>query len=659
MATFGEIEQIAKNGTYLYDLKDQLKDYVYKLSDKAFEKGDADRDAVTDKTGIEKRQEYIRECFIKSIGGLPEPSPGTAEGLDAKIIKTNQFDGYRIENIIYTPRENAYVTANMYIPDHITQKTGAVIFVCGHWEKGKHAEEYQIVCQYLARAGLIVFAQDPIGQGERVSYINTNPPVYWGVDEHDYAGFQCLALNKSIARYFVHDTMRAVDYLISRPEVDPEKIGITGNSGGGTQSSLMMLSERRLAAAAPATFIMNRRYYMKTGQAQDREQIWPGLTACGIDHEDIILSMAPKPVLILGVVHDFFPIEATEKTYKRCRRFWDIYGKQNSFERFYDDCDHHYTRKMAQKSAQFFAKHLIGREIGEFDDDNIENINAVDEKMLYCTPAGQVMTGIAGARAVYDEINIELDLFQAKNIEKEKNKENAVKFLSERIFKNRTKIDSYFMKRWLNEMFADDLQVEGYLWMAQEDIINTGLIFKSKENIGKKLPATIAVWSGGTYNLSARADFIKKTCGQNKAVIVLDVTGTGMTSQRAINGNDPLSFYGAVFKLNDDLLWLDDSLAALRVYDIIRFIDIVEQNNNIFELNGLEIYTHGRYSVYADIAKFIDGRITKIISDEPFTSYKDFIKNRFYDRTDAAGVILPGLLDFIDTQVPQTDQDNA
>ena len=640
MATFTELEQTAKNGTYLYDLKDQLRDYVYGLSDKAFAKGDADRDAVTDAAGIERRQDYIRECFIRAIGGLPEPS----ESLGAKITGTLQFDGYRVEKIIYNPRNSVYVTANMYIPDNLNGKTGAVVFVCGHWEKGKHAEEYQIVCQYLVRAGLVVFAQDPIGQGERLSYIDTEPPVYCCTDEHDYAGFQCIAAGKSIARYFVHDTMRAVDYLVSRPEVDPEKIGITGNSGGGTQSSLMMLADRRLAAAAPATFIMNRRYYMKTGQAQDREQIWHGLTACGIDHEDIILSMAPKPVLILGVVHDFFPIEATEKTYQKCRRFWEIYQKQDRLERFYDDCDHHYTRKMAQKSAQFFAKHLLGREIGEIDG---ANINAIDEKLLYCTPTGQAAASFENARIVYDEINAELPC--------NKNKSGALEFLRGKIYKNRTAPVGHYLKRWLGETQLDGgLAAEGFLWMAQEDIINTAVVFKSRDNTGKKLPVTIAIWDGGTCKLSERADFIKKTCGQNRAVIALDVTGIGMTSQRALSGADQLAFYGVTFKLNDDLLWLDDSVAALRVYDIIRCIDVIERSG-AFDAEDIAIYTQGRYSVYADMAKFADGRIKKVVSEERLVSYKDFIKTKFYDRADVAGVILPGLLDYADLDVLRGD----
>jgi hypothetical protein len=99
-------------------------------------------------------------------------------------------------------------------------------------------------------------------------------------------------------------------------------------------------------------------------------------------------------------------------------------------------------------------------------------------------------------------------------------------------------------------------------------------------------------------------------------------------------------------------LWLDDSLAALRVHNLLRLVDIITNNaNGIFDVGGgIEIYTHGRYSIYADIAKFTDGgeSIKKVVSDEPLVSYKDFITNRFYERSDIASVIMPGLLNYAD-----------
>ena len=650
---FEETEQRAKSGTWLYDLKDQFKDYVYDLSKKAFAEGDAARDALSDKAGLEARQERARQAFLDAVGGLPEPSADLA----AEIVGVLHFDGYRVEKIIYQPREKVYATANIYIPDGLSGRTGTVIFVCGHHTNAKHEPEYQIVCQYLVRAGLVVFAQDPIGQGERFSYIDKETGellVTPCVEEHDYAGFQCSALGRGIARYFVYDIMRAVDYLSTRPEVDIGKIGITGNSGGGTQSSMAMLAERRLAAAAPATFVMNREYYMKTGQAQDREQIWDAFTALGLDHEDIILSMAPKPVLILGVVHDFFPIEATEKTYLRCRRIWDTCQKGENLERFYDDCDHHYTRKMAKKAAGFFAAHLLGKKLDwdNFDDALVE---AIDPASLHCTPTGQVVTSIGDARVVFDVNNLELDiLLEKRSLENEAQRkarlEEAAKFLRGRVYKNRRAAPGHFLKRWMGEISEGGLYAEGYLWMSQEDIVNGAVVFRSGQNATKKLPVTLAVWQGGSCNVCAHAGFIASACGAGRAVWVLDMTGNGLAGQRPLSSHqsDPYANYGAMYKLNDDLLWLDDSTAALRTYDILRLLDVIENNADKYDVGDLEIYTSGRYSVYADLAKFLDGRIKKVASDESLSSYAELIRTKFYDTKDVAGVILPGLMNYAD-----------
>jgi len=395
---------------------------------------------------------------------------------------------------------------------------------------------------------------------------------------------------------------------------------------------------------------------MKTGQAQDREQIWDGFSELGVDHEDIILSMAPKPVLMLGVVHDFFPIEATEKTYVRCRRLWEMCDKGESLERFYDDCDHHYTRTMAKKAAGFFARHLLGRKIEEshFDDRQIE---AVKPETLHCTPTGQVMTSFSDAWAVYDSNNAEqkalADERSSESVERRNaRKEGAAKFLRERACKNRRPATGHFLKRWMGERQIGGICAEGYLWMSHEDMINGAVVFRHRENAGKKLPVTLALWRGGSYNLSEHADFIEQACGDNRAVFVLDITGNGIASQRTLSPNsaDPYDNYSVMYKLNDDLAWLNDSTAALRIYDILRILDIIEENadKSLFDIQDAEIYTSGRYSVYADMAKFIDGRIKKVSSDRPLESYADLIQKKFYDTKDIAGLILPKFMDYAD-----------
>jgi hypothetical protein len=156
--------------------------------------------------------------------------------------------------------------------------------------------------------------------------------------------------------------MRGIDYLLTRPSVDAARIVVTGNSGGGTQTFLVMLADPRIAAAAPATFIPAREIYMWTGQPQDAEQNWFGYTAAGFDHQDILLAMAPKPVCVLAVTSDFFPIEGTRPP-SRARRAWDLWQRSDALQLVEDQTIHTYSPVLARAAARFFARHLLQRDI--------------------------------------------------------------------------------------------------------------------------------------------------------------------------------------------------------------------------------------------------------------------------------------------------------
>lgn len=649
MAKLTDLELTSKRGCNFCDARDLLKEYVYSLSLAAFQQGDTARDAIRTPEERTQRQNYVREKFIEGIGGLPSMETP----LNPVVTEVLAFEGYRVEKIRYESRPQVYVTANLYIPEGISAPSAAVMFVCGHFAQGKHAEEYQIVCQYLVRAGLIVLAQDPVGQGERYSYWEPSlgqAVIRCCTEEHDYVGFQSLALGQSLARYFVHDAMRSIDYLCTRPEVDPQRIGITGNSGGGTQSSMMMLADPRLAAAVPATFIMNREIYMRSGQAQDREQIWPGLTEWGIDHEDIIGNMAPKPVLMLGVAHDFFPLEATERTFRRCERLWEMSGQEDALQLFVDDSDHHYTPAMARKAAAFFAKHLLGKETVDIDE---KLICPVEQKKLWVTQSGQLRGELADARFVHEELQDCLRAVQAQREARPapERKQETIAFLREKVYKNRHPYPLYIKKQIPHTQLlesVEDLVCNSFLWYTQDRMLNQGYLFRSLARKDERLPVTICLWEGGTSALQVHYEEIHDICAGGRGALVLDLCGMGMMAQRSVQGwTDPLSFYGVMFKLNDDLLWLNDSLAALRTYDLLRALDMLRENPYA-DGGTVELYSIGRYSLYADLAGLLDKRIGKTTAEKPLVSYGKFITDRYYNTQDIAGVILPGLLRYAD-----------
>lgn len=625
-----------------YDVKNQLIREVYNRSADSFSLGRKMKDSLMSPEDLKMHNAFMREKLIRALGGLPE----NTGALNDRITGIVQCEGCRIEKVVFEARPKVYVTANVYVPDAVSSSRGAVLFLCGHHDSAKHAEVYQKVCRYIAKTGLIVMAADPTGQGERSDYYERSigsPTIRCGSTEHDYVGNQCWFLGKGLARYFIHDAMRAIDYLCSRKDVDPGRIGVTGSSGGGMQTGLMMVCDPRIAAAAPAAFITSRESYMLAGGAQDCEQIWPGMTALGFDHEDILISMAPRPVLVLAAKSDYFPVEGTRNTVKRAERFWEMYGDGSAISLFEEDSVHMYSDRMAKAAADFFASHFseFGGTVNNFDTAPIE------ASMLRCTASGQVMGEFDDAITIYDEnLSVLLDIeAQRKTAGKEEYRERALQWLHEKVFSRRNPCD--LNPRFYSKWQVEELSVQGTFWWSRKGIINYSMLFKNCRLVSDKLPVTIAVWDGGTNCIQKHLKWIRDTCNSKRAVLVLDTSGVGKLSPNPLNGYEPQENYGTVYKLANDLMWLGDSIVALRIYDVIRALDMIGAWPGIDE-NDIRFYACGSQGIYARLAAVLDKRAGEVDVRDGLDSFAGLVRARYYDSYGIANIILPGVLEYFD-----------
>ena len=144
---------------------------------------------------------------------------------------------------------------------------------------GKSNPTWQQMLATLARRGYVALTWDPIGQGERVQIYDDDlhgSKLRGSTTEHTIQGTQCLLTGEHVARYTIWDGIRALDYLISRKEVDPARIAVTGNSGGGTHSAYLAALDDRIKIAAPSCYITSWQWMMKTLGPQDAEQVFPG-----------------------------------------------------------------------------------------------------------------------------------------------------------------------------------------------------------------------------------------------------------------------------------------------------------------------------------------------------------------------------------------------
>lgn len=637
------LERIAQASPadFLYDVRHQLREHLYGRARAAFEAGDRTRDAL-DVSALPAYQKALREAFIASLGGLPE-AQGAPGARHTGTVRCERFD---IEKWILEVRDRVYVTANLYVPHGLTGRNAAVLFVCGHHDQAKHVPEYQTVCRHLALAGLIVLAIDPPGQGERYSYYEpalAGCTVECGTSEHDYAGFQCWLAGDSIARYFVHDAMRALDFLFEHPLVDAARVGVTGNSGGGTQTSLLMLCEPRLAAAAPATFIMSRESYMYAGGAQDCEQVWPGFSELGYDHEDILLAFAPKPVRVLAVTSDFFPIEGTRDTVRRASRVWSACGAADALDLVEDNCTHEYTNLLARSAAAFFSRHLMNRDYTPPAD---ADIAPMEPSLLWCTRSGQVRGELPGARGAFEQNFERVQQAQTRRyaLGDVQRRAQARDWLCERVYAHRQ--PCAFNARFMFRARAYELESEHYMWWSQAGILNYGVLLRDFAHRGKTLPLTLAVFPNGTRDIAPRFAQIRALCASGRAVLVVDVTGAGNIEPHPLSARGVHGIYGAMFKFACDLVFLGDSLPALRTYDVLRALEFART------LPGLdaarpELWACGKQGVYALLASLLTP--IEALRCEDIYHAGTQATSRHYDYENVWQVALPGMLQWMDT----------
>lgn len=359
-------------------------------------------DEITTPAQIRDRQDYIRSAFLRGVGGLPQDKAP----LNPKITATLERSGYRIEKLLFESLPKFYVTANLYVPDG-PGPFPAILGVAGHSDAGKAEPTYQHVWISLAKRGIAVLAYDPPGQGERLEYLDKGTgksTVGIGTREHIAAGMQALLTGTTMARYFINDGVRALDYLLTRPDIDGKRIGVAGNSGGGTQAALLAVAEPRLAAAVTSCYITSWRDLWAAPGPQDAEQVIPGLLAAGLDFPDFLLAFAPKPIEMLTATKDFFPIAGARSTFAEADKLFridDAPGRAGYYE--FDD-KHGWSLPRREATYRWFARWLLDND----RDEGREPIHQVEPAAtLNATSTGQVATSLPDAETVWS-INLQL-----------------------------------------------------------------------------------------------------------------------------------------------------------------------------------------------------------------------------------------------------------
>lgn len=328
-----------------------------------------------------------------SLGEMPERTP-----LNARVTGIIKEKHFTIEKVLFESQPGFHVTCHVYRPSG-AGPFPAILHPVGHSKNGKNYEAYQRANRLLVQNGFVVLCFDPIGQGERNQLIGPDgKPFQPGSREHQELGVASILLGRSLGSYMVWDGVRAIDYLCSRPDVDPKRIGCTGNSGGGNLTSYLMAYDERIVAAAPGCFITTHRRKNERPGPGDAEQNLFAQIRDGFDHPDFILARAPKPTLILSATKDFVPIEGAWEAFRQAKRAYTLLGYPERIELIEANEKHGFSQRLREGALRFFAYWLQGRRIEVFEE---EDVPTLSDEALQVTPKGQVLS-LPDARSMFD-----------------------------------------------------------------------------------------------------------------------------------------------------------------------------------------------------------------------------------------------------------------
>ncbi|MFB3923953.1 MAG: acetylxylan esterase [Terriglobia bacterium] len=621
---------------------DMLFNFLLSQAKQASEKLRPRMDAIQTEAQLKTWQDTNRQKFLELIGGLPsERTP-----LNPRVVGEFERAGYVVRKVIFESQPEVYVTANLYVPTMGKPPYPAVLSPLGHSTNGKAYDIYQHLFIGLAQRGYVVFTWDPLGQGERVEYWDSLAPRRrFDFNQHGMAGLQQYLLGQNLARNFIWDGMRALDYLTSLPEVDASRVGITGSSGGGTLSTYISMLDPRIKAAAIVTFITSlpKKIENRHNDAEtDPEQDVQGLLAAGIDHPEYVGMIAPRPVQLGAAMRDFFPIEGTRATFKEVQALYTRLGIPERTKMVEFDHPHMYSQPLREATTAWFERWLKGAETEVHE----PPITTEKEPTLLCTSTGQVITSLGGKRT-YDLNRAEAERQLARLAEKRKVPGFSLS-LSTNIRRRLALPDKAVVAKPGKISSADvgGLTVEKLLLESETGIVVPVRVVYSKTGTGAR-PAVIYLRDRTGEQDSP--SLIEGLARQGRVVAVADVRGFGETKSArnvrevGVDYFDPRDGMDADFTYAS--FFLGRPLLGMRVWDALHVAEYLGTRPDV-DSKRVGIAGRGWASLVALFAAALDSRLAWAACVAPPPSYGEIARSELYAQP--ASLLLPSVLQDFD-----------
>lgn len=566
----------------------------------------------------------VRQKMLEMLGDLPERTP-----LNAQVVETIEQPGYVIEKILFESQPGFFVTANLYRPALGRGPFPAVLYPLGHERGGKAYPVWQQMLATLARKGYVALTWDPLGQGERSQFWDAElgrSKLGGSTTEHSVLGAQCLLVGDNVARYTVWDGIRALDYLAARPEVDPKRVAVTGNSGGGTHTAYLAALEDRLHVAAPSCYLTSWHKLLPTIGPQDAEQCLTPFLAHGFDHADFIYAFAPRPYMILPAIRDFFPIQGARATFAEAASVYDRIGAPEKISKVEADDGHGYSQPRRLAAYEWFAKWLQDE-----PDSGVEpEAEILSARRLQVTRSGQASLEFSDGVGVFELNNERLDaiLADGRGLPSVEGAGDLGAYRGE--LARRVAEATAFRKprtapasEGYGVISRQGYDIRKLTLQTDPGITLPGLLFVPAAP-GPK-PATLFLDPQGKSAQAEPGERIETLVQQGQVVFALDLRGWGETAPERISEQ-----FGAYAPAMTALL-LGDSLVGLRMRDIVSAVDWMAQQPEI-DASRIVAIGLGEAAIPLLHAAVVDERISELRLERMLLSYESVVRRRIHRR---------------------------
>jgi pimeloyl-ACP methyl ester carboxylesterase len=604
--------------------------------------------AINTLAAWQERQRYMKDKLLETIGPFPDRTP-----LNPRVLRILKKDGFRVEHIVFESQPGFYVTGSLFVPTTPGRrgKLPAIIFCSGHAQTGYRTAGYQHEILNYVKKGFVVFAFDPLGQGERFQYslsdrqeLKINGPTL----EHSYAGAQTFIAGSSLAKYMIWDGIRSVDYLLTRKEIDPSRIGITGRSGGGTQAAYIAAVDDRIHTAVLAVYITNFKRLLQSTGPQDAEQNLFNGIARGIDHADFLAVRAPKPMMIETTTNDIFSIQGARETATEVRRIYQSYGKDDNFKMTEDVAGHASTKSNREAKYAFFQLHLNNP--GSYEDEEVEILTPEE---IAVTSTGQVITSFGGETVFSLNRN---DV--VKCMERLEKARLNLPLDRARILESAKKLSGYRPPGEIEEpvftgkVIREDYVIEKYFIKGEGDYVVPFLLFVPHISNNKTI---LYIHPSGKNEEADTLGEIAQFANKGYTVLAPDLIGTGETGPGNFRGDSYIQ--NISYNIWFFSILTGRSIVGIRASDIVRLTKYIQQKTEGSEIIAIANGNMGAVLLHA--AAFYP-HYNRIVLKEPLSSYRSlveeekyepmFIHNSVagalqeYDLPDLAAILAPGKL---------------